>query len=129
MTGIKILIVDDEPIIGTLFKRELESKGYHVDVVLNGADALQLVNSNRYDFVFMDVVMPGMDGIETCREIKKIYPELIVTLMTGKIDKETLDKEIDFVNAGGRHFLYKPFTENEIADVIQKTLGGHNENN
>ena len=122
MSAINILVVDDESIIGTMFKRELESKGYDVDVVQDGVEALKLVGSNRYDFVFLDMVMPGMCGMETCREIKKICPNLIVTLMTGKIDRNTLDKEADFVKAGGRPFLYKPFSENEITDVIQKEL-------
>lgn len=125
MPAIKILVVDDERIIGTMFKRELESEGYSVDVALNGVEALKLVSSNIYDLVFMDLMMPGMDGIETCREIKKICPDLIVALMTGKVDRNSVNKELDFVNAGGKpFFLYKPFAENEITDVIQKALGG-----
>lgn len=126
MSALKILVVDDEPIIGTMFKRELESKGYDVDVAPDGTAALELVSSNKYDLVFMDIVMPGINGIETCKEIKKTCPDLTVTLMTGKIDRETLDKETDFVNAGGRNFLYKPFSENEINDIIQKVIGEKN---
>ncbi len=122
MSALKILVADDESIIGTMFKRELESKGHNVDVVLNGAEALKLVSSNGYDLVFMDIVMPGMDGIETSKEIKKICPELMVALMTGKIDRDTVNKEAEFVSAGGRVFLYKPFSEDEMNSVIQEAL-------
>lgn len=118
-----ILVVDDESIIGLTFDRALVKKGYHVDSVLSGEEALEAVKKRKYDLVFIDKMMPGMDGIETCREIKKISPDSICIFMTGLFDKENNLKEMAFVDAGGRtYYLYKPFADGEIESVIKKVI-------
>lgn len=124
MSGENILVVDDEAIIGTSFKLELEAHGYHVDAVLNGHEALKAVKLKKYSLVFVDKIMPGIDGIETCREIKKLSPESIPIFMTGLFDKENILKEQQFIDAGGRsYYLYKPFATGELMDVVRQALG------
>ncbi len=123
MPGENILIVDDEALICASFERELSAKGYLVDTALNGAAALEAVTKKKYDLALIDKNMPGMDGIETCRAIKKISPETVLIFMTGFFDKENILKEKQFVDAGGRTFhLYKPFAAGEVQSVIQKAL-------
>lgn len=68
----KILIVDDEDNIRILFKEELEDEGYITDTASNGYEAIEKVKKNSYDIVVLDIKMPGMDGIETLNEIKKL---------------------------------------------------------
>lgn len=123
MSGENILVVDDEPIIGTAFKVELGGSGYHVDSVLSGEEALKAVKQKKYDLVFIDKTMPGMDGIEACREIKKLSPDSIAIFMTGLFDKANTNKEAQFLAAGGRtYFLYKPFAQGELQEVVKKAL-------
>jgi len=120
----KILVVDDEKIIGTAFKRELSKEGYEVDSVLSGEEALEMVKLKNYALIFVDLIMPGIDGIQTCKAIKEISPDSIIVFMTGRIDKDTIFKEIEFTRAGGKvYYLYKPFVEGEILAVTRKAIG------
>lgn len=123
MTKETILVIDDEPIIGTAFQRELGEKGYIVDSVLNAEEALKAAKQKEYDLVFIDKVLPGIDGIETCRKIKQISPHSVAILMTGYLDKNNTLKEQEFIDAGGRsYYLYKPFSKGELLFVTQKAL-------
>ena len=123
MEAARILIVDDQVTIGIAFKLELGTLGYDVDSVLCGEEAMKAVNNKKYDLALIDKDMPGMDGIETCREIKRISPDTISIFMTGLFNKENILKEAEFVAAGGRTYnLYKPFAPGEIEGVIRKVL-------
>ncbi|MBF0489647.1 MAG: response regulator [Candidatus Omnitrophica bacterium] len=71
--------------------------------------------------------MPGIDGIETCREIMKLSPDSICIFMTGKFEKNNILKEAEFIDAGGKtYYLYKPFAIGELEEVIQKALSEKN---
>ncbi|MBF0123410.1 MAG: response regulator [Candidatus Omnitrophica bacterium] len=119
-----VLVVDDEAIIGIGFDRALTEYGYQVDSALSGAEALEAVKKKKYDLVFIDKMMPVMDGIETCRGVKKVSPDSICIFMTGLFNKENILKEMAFIEAGGRtYYLYKPFSSSELLDVAQKALG------
>jgi len=123
MSGKKILVIDDEEIIQIAFKKELEREGYVVDGALSGEEAVKLVKAKKYDLVFVDFVLPGINGVQTCREIKKISPEATLVFMTGNIDKRLNYSEMDFAEAGGRiYHLYKPFINDEILDIVKKAL-------
>jgi len=123
MAGEKILVVDDEKIVGTAFKRELGREGFEVDSVLDGEHALEMAKVKKYDLIFVDMVMPGIDGIQTCGALKEISPDSTIIFMTGYVDKETIFREIEFTRAGGKvYYLYKPFVEGEILEVTRKAL-------
>ncbi len=123
MPAENILIVDDDPLIGIAFQRELGAEGYQVDSVLSGEEALKAVRLKKYDLGLIDKDMPGMDGIETCREIVKLCPGMILVFMTGLFDQNNYAKECQFVEAGGRSYnLYKPFRQGELRAVIRKAL-------
>ncbi len=127
ITGNSILVVDDVEIVFYAFRAELEKEGYEVDTALSGEKALGKVRSKKYDLIFVDLIMPGMDGIQTCKAIKQASPDSIVVSVTGQIYTGLADKELDFINAGGAvHFLYKPFLEGEILKVTRKVLPRRN---
>ena len=123
MAGEKILVIDDEKIVCTAFERELGRAGYKVDSALDGMEATVKVRSEKYDLIFIDMVMPVMNGIQTCKAIKEISPDSIQIFMTGHVDKETIWNEIEFTKAGGKvYYLYKPFGDHEILDVVKQAL-------
>ncbi len=123
MAQATILVVDDTPIECLALYKELEGEGYEVDTSVSGLDALKKVKDKKYDIVFVDLVMPEMDGIETCKEIKKASPDSIPILMTGHVYSGLREKEVEFVKAGGEYYcLYKPFLPGELAQVAKKAL-------
>ncbi len=120
----KILVVDDEKDICAFFRAELSEKGYEVDCAPDAEQAIKMVESKKYDVVFLDWILPGMDGVEACKIIKKMSPSSITIFLTGKLDTgNVLKKEVEFAEAGGKvYFLYKPFSDGEILKVLQKAL-------
>jgi CheY-like chemotaxis protein len=78
-----ILVVDDEETVGIGLSELLKDEGYDAAYVVNGRDAVTAVNGRRFNLVFMDMVMPGMNGLDTFREIKKASPATKVILFTG----------------------------------------------
>jgi len=78
-----ILIVDDEETIGIGMSEMLRDAGFEASYVTSGEKAVEAMSLHRYGLVFMDMVMPGMDGLETFRSIKKLNPDARVVLFTG----------------------------------------------
>ena len=123
MTGENILVIDDVEIVFSAFKNELEKGGFDVDTALSGEIALKMAALKKYDVIFIDMIMPGMDGIQTCKSLREISPDSILIAMTGQIYRGLADKEIEFVKAGGKvYFLYKPFHAGEILQVTREAL-------
>ena len=120
-----VLVVDDEKVCGLGFKRELEAHGFAVDCVLSGEEALEKAGQVKYDLAFIDYYLPGMNGVETCKALKKVSPRTIMIFFTGTVGHGVLDKEDEFVKAGGRvAWLYKPFMDGELLKVAQEALSG-----
>lgn len=115
----KILVVDDEPDIGELLQTFLESYGYHVIVASTSARAFELVHLEKPDLVFLDVIMPGMDGIQCLKEIRKIHPEGIVIMLSGLHDENVAKEAIRW---GAYDYLTKPldlqFLRNDLLPRI-----------
>jgi len=80
MKPIRILVVDDEENIRILFKEELEEEGYQIELASNGLEAIDKVKKSTFDLIVLDIKMPGMDGIQTLNEIKKMNKEQHVIL-------------------------------------------------
>jgi len=83
---IEILIVDDEPRIRSSLEGLLRDEGYITDSCDNGEKAVELIEDNKYDAVLLDVILPGMNGLETLEKIRKRLPELKVLMMSGQAD-------------------------------------------
>jgi len=106
MHSIRILLVDDEkPFLDTMRKR-LEKRKLSVVSALSGKEALEQLDKNKnVDVVILDVKMPGMDGIQTLREIKKTYPLAEVIMLTGHA---TVESAIEGMRLGAFDYLMKP---------------------
>ncbi|MFH2139143.1 MAG: response regulator [Candidatus Omnitrophota bacterium] len=123
MSGEKILVIDDTKVICTGLRAVLEHEGYSVDTALSGEAGLEKIRDVKYDVIFVDLVMPGIDGIETCRAAKEINPETEIILMTGHIDIGLPEKEKAFIEAGGKTYgLYKPFEVEQILEAARKAI-------
>ena len=101
----KVLIVDDEKDFVEMFSLRLEAQGERVSTAYSGADALNVLGHIAIDVVILDIRMPGMDGIDTLKEIKKLYPNVEVILLTGHGSTETAVKGMKL---GAFDYLMKP---------------------
>ena len=117
MTG-RILVVDDEDIVVKSCIRIL-SDCYQVDSASNGRDALLKIDEQTYDLAILDIMMPGMDGIEVLRRIKETHPDVDVVMVTGLSQIETA---VQAMKLGAFDYISKPFDPDELALVVQRVL-------
>jgi CheY-like chemotaxis protein/glycine cleavage system H lipoate-binding protein len=115
----RILCVDDEAVILDSFRKILVLDGYSIDTVETGKEALGLVQTNSYDFVFTDLKMPEMDGVEVTKAVKHIRPDIDVIIITGYASVETA---VECMKFGAMDYVQKPFTEDELLDFTKKSL-------
>jgi two-component system, response regulator, stage 0 sporulation protein F len=119
MKETRILLVDDEEHIRLLFKEELEEEGYLIDAASNGFDALEKLNNNRFDLVVLDIKMPGMDGIQTLSEIKKINKDQKVILCSAYGEYKQ-----DFSSWVSDAYVVKSADTTELKNTIKSILEG-----
>ncbi len=103
----KVLVVDDDPVIGKSFDRVLTGKGYAVITAANGEEALKKLSSEDYDLVYTDIKMPGMNGLEVAERIKARKPWTPVVIITGY---GTAEHEARARAAGATRFIHKPLS-------------------
>ncbi len=115
----RILAVDDEPVVLDSFRKILVVAGYAIDTVESGREALGLVQKHKYDFVFTDLKMPEMDGLDVVKGVKHFSPETDVIVITGYA---TIDSAVNAMKFGAMDYVQKPFTEDELADFTKKCL-------
>jgi len=117
-----ILIIDDEKIALIALQEELERAGYSCKVALNGDEGIELVKKEMFDIVYTDLIMPGKNGVEVCKEIKKISPDTEIVLISGYAKKVLMLKH-DFIQAGGNiEILVKPLPEDKLIKKTEKIL-------
>ena len=109
----KLLVVDDDPVIGKSFDRVLSAKGYAVVTARDGEEALRKIASEKYDAVFTDIRMPGMDGVTVAEQIKTNQPWLPVVIVSGY---STAEYEARAEAAGVFSILHKPLSPQMIED-------------
>jgi CheY-like chemotaxis protein len=115
----KVLVVDDDPVVGKSFDRVLSGKGYAVITARNGQEALNKLETENYDVVFTDIKMPGMNGLEVAERVKAKRPWLPVVIVTGY---GTPANEARAEAAGVCGFLRKPLSPDMIEESAQKAL-------
>jgi len=117
-TAERILIVDDEPQIRRVMKTALASNGYEAYEARTGEEALESLRANNPDLILLDMNMPGMGGMATCREIRAVceVPIIILSVRDGEQDK------IAALDAGADDYLTKPFSVNELLARIRANL-------
>ena len=116
----KVLIVDDAAFVRFAMKNMLEKNGYEVvGEAPDGSSAILQYKKLRPDFVTMDITMPGMNGIETLKEIKKFDPNAVI-VMVSAMGHENFVKEA--VLNGAVYFLVKPIKEENLVEVLSKII-------
>ena len=121
MNEYKILLVDDEPDILTFLSYNLKKEGYEVFVANNGSEGLQVAKTVKPHLIVLDIMMPEMDGIETCRLLKEI-PELkntIITFLTARNEEYT---QITGLDVGADDFITKPIKPRVFISRIKALL-------
>lgn len=108
---LNILVVDDEMNIRTMLQNLLQKEGDHVAVCDSGEAAIVLIQQKSFDIVMLDVMLPGIDGIETLKKIKELAPQVYVLMMSGHAD---LNMAVEATKAGAYHFFEKPLNPDQI---------------
>ncbi len=119
MTVPRILAVDDDPKILSLMRRGLAFAGYAVDLAEDGEQALAIVRDRPPDLVVLDVMLPGMDGLEVCRRLRAGEPGLPVLMLTAR---DRVPDRVAGLDAGADDYLVKPFAFDELLARIRALL-------
>ncbi len=120
----RILCVDDEEVVLDSFRKILVLDGYSVDTVISGKEALGLIQSHHYDFVFTDLKMPEMSGEEVAKAVKHLRPDIDVIIITGYA---TVESAVECMKHGAMDYIQKPFTEDELLEMTRRFFIRRNE--
>ena len=114
----RILVVDDDPMVATTIQRVLRPEGYDVEVALGGAAALDQARARKPDLVVLDLMMPGVDGLEVCRQLRAngSLPILMLTARSGTSDR------VRGLDTGADDYLVKPFAYAELLARVRALL-------
>ncbi len=119
----KVLVVDDDPDVRRLVEIKLRLEGVETALASNGVEALEALEVSDFDLVILDIMMPEMDGVETCRRLRQ-HPELAfipVLMLTARA--QVTDIERGFA-AGATDYMVKPFSPRELSDRVVGLLAG-----
>jgi len=122
MSAERILVVDDELFVRELLLEFLSTQGYEVALADSGEKAVELMQTQPADVVLVDLKMPGIDGIKTLTQIKKIAPDALAIIMTGY---PTIESSIEALRHGACDYVVKPFKLNDLKSSIEKALREH----
>jgi len=114
-----VLVVDDLRSIRLSLGGILEDEGYDVVMAENGYQAIEMAKQTPFDLVFMDIKMPGINGVQTFREIKKVNPEAVVIMMTAYSVEDLVREALE---EGAYAVVYKPFDIDKIVSIIESAL-------
>ncbi|HTB19524.1 MAG TPA: response regulator transcription factor [Bryobacteraceae bacterium] len=115
----KVLIVDDEPSIRRAIRTTFGTLGFDITEAVTGEQALPLLRASNFDAVLLDVNMPGMGGLEACREIRRQFPRLAVLMLTVR-DNE--DDKVEALDAGADDYVTKPFPIRELVARVRAAV-------
>ena len=121
MRLMRILIIEDEPGIAGFLKEGLEEECFAVDVANNGREGLSMALTSDYDLLIVDWLLPGLSGVEVCRQFRKESSEIPVIFLTAK---DTLDDVIFGLASGANDYIKKPFAFEELLARIRVQLRG-----
>lgn len=106
----RVLVVEDEPRMAALLRQGLEEDAYAVDVVSNGLEVLEWVQSAAYDLILLDIMLPGMDGFEVCQTLRRQGYMMPILMLTAR---DTLTDKVMGLDSGADDYLVKPFAIEE----------------
>jgi two-component system OmpR family response regulator len=108
---VRLLIVEDQPKLAQLLARGLREEGHAADVAGRGEDALWMAGAAPYDVIVLDLMLPGIDGLETCRRLRQVGVWTPVLMLTAR---DAVDDRVTGLDAGGDDYLTKPFSFDEL---------------
>lgn len=115
----KILVVEDEEGIAAFLKQGLEEESFAVDVAVEGKEGLQMALSGEYDLLLLDWMVPGLSGIEICRQFRKEFQDTPVIFLTAK---DTTDELVFGLQSGANDYIKKPFHFDELLERVRVQL-------
>jgi len=118
LSAANILVVDDEPQIRRVMRSTLSSQGYVITEAKNGEEALEIMRKERPDLILLDVNMPGMGGLEACREIRRASDAPIIMLTVRNAERD----KVAALDAGADDYVVKPFGIEELLARIRASL-------
>ncbi len=119
MTATRIMIIDDEKIVGDMARLSLEAEGYTVETFLNAEPALKRLQVEKFDVVVTDYKMKGIDGMEVLRTVRSLYPGTQVIMITAFAN---LDAAIEALRRDVHDFFPKPVKIKELKESIRRAL-------
>ena len=114
---IHILLVDDDRLLREVVGEYLTNHDYEVDLVESGEEAMTIFESGKYQLALIDLVMPGMNGLEVMEKLMTIDPKLYCIIMTGY---PTIDSAYKAMVEGVSDYIIKPFQLSELLETVQK---------
>jgi two-component system alkaline phosphatase synthesis response regulator PhoP len=124
----RILLVEDEKQLSDLIKLNLEEDGYKVVTVVNGNDAVSRFKEERFDLLILDIMLPGMDGLSVCENVRLINSDVPILFLSAK---DTAEDRVRGLKKGGDDYLTKPFHLEELMLRVTKLISrnkSHHEN-
>ncbi|MCB9434594.1 MAG: response regulator transcription factor [Ardenticatenaceae bacterium] len=115
----RVLVVEDEPRMANLIRQGLEEEAYAVDVVNNGRDVFPWVQSADYDIILLDIMLPGMNGLDVCRQLRAEGFNMPVLMLTAR---DTLPDKVKGLDSGADDYLVKPFAIEELTARMRALL-------
>lgn len=112
----KILVIEDEVKVANHLKAGLEEQGYEVDISYDGEFGLRMLKQHYYDMLLVDVILPGKNGFEICREVRSINQQVKIIMLTAL---GTVDDKVDGFESGADDYLVKPFEFRELLARIK----------
>jgi len=119
MSNIQMLIVDDEERFLLTTQKILSRKGFDVMIAHSGQGAIDMLKENAVQVVVLDVKMPGMDGLATLREIKRLYPFMEVIMLTGHA---TVPSAVEGMQSGASDYLMKPIDMDLLVEKVEEAV-------
>jgi formate/nitrite transporter len=115
----KILVIDDEEIVGESLRKTFKGEGYEIDTAYSGEEGLQKARRESFDLMIVDLKMPDISGLDVIKKIKEEQPETMMVMITGY---SSVDSATEALKTGAFDYIPKPFTPEEISTVVEKAL-------
>jgi len=115
----RIAVVDDEEIVCRRLKAAMEKEGYHVDAFARGEDVLNAMARESFDLLILDVVLPGLNGMEVLTRVKGTHKDTEVILITGRA---SISSAVEAMKKGAFHYVEKPFRMDELKNLVKQAL-------
>lgn len=117
----QILVVDDEPTVGDLIRNTLEMGEYQVTTTLSSLEALELLNTRHFDFIFLDLLMPELDGSELFKHVRETDKEVPVAIVTGYPHSKIMERAMEY---GPFTVIKKPFMISDVLNAVRSIARG-----